>query len=220
MSKNPFGHGQELYDYLKSVSVRESPELALLRKATQGMDSATMQISPDQGQFMALLVKLLDARIIVEVGTYTGYSALAMAGALPGDGRLIACDISREWTNIGLPFWEQAGVRDKIDLRIAPALDTLDQLLEQGLAGKVDLVFIDADKTSYVNYYDRAYQLLRPNGLILIDNVFWGGAVADPDITDEDTIAIRQLNDLVSRDHRVDISMISVGDGLFLARKK
>jgi caffeoyl-CoA O-methyltransferase len=179
-----------------------------------------MQISPDQGQFMALLVKLLDARIIVEVGTYTGYSALAMAGALPGDGRLIACDISREWTNIGLPFWEQAGVRDKIDLRIAPALDTLDQLLEQGLAGKVDLVFIDADKTSYVNYYDRAYRLLRPNGLILIDNVFWSGAVADPDITDEDTIAIRRLNDLVSRDDRVDISMISVGDGLFLARKK
>ncbi len=220
MSKNPVSQFEGLYDYIKSVSLRESPELQLLRQATQGMEMAGMQISPDQGQFMALLVKLINARSIVEVGTFTGYSALAMAQALPDDGRLIASDISQEWTSIGIPFWEQAGVGHKIDLRIGPALQTLDGLLDQGMTGKVDLVFIDADKVNYTDYYDRAYRLLRPNGLVLVDNVFWDGAVADADDNQEDTLAIRALNQTISADERVDISMIAVGDGLFLARKK
>ena len=220
MSKNPFNFSEELYEYVKSVSLRESEQLRLLREATQGMELANMQISPDQGQFMAMLVKLMNAKCIVEVGTFTGYSALAMAQALPDDGRLIACDISREWTRIGQPFWEQAGVADRIDLRIGPALDTMDELLDEGLAGTVDLIFIDADKGNYQHYYQRGIELLKTNGLIVVDNVFWDGAVIDDRNQKEDTVSIRNMNRIIYRDQRVDISMIAIGDGLFLARKK
>ena len=220
MSKSPFDHGEALYDYLCEHGVRESEPLRLLRRATAGMDSAVMQISPDQGQFMGLMVRLIGARTVVEVGTFTGYSALAMAEALPEDGRLYACDVSREWTDVGRPFWEQAGVADKIDLRIAPAVETLDEFLAQGMAGDVDMVFIDADKANYLNYYERALALLRPGGLVMVDNVFWGGAVADPDNQTEDTQAIRALNDRIAGDDRVDATMIAVGDGLFMARKR
>ena len=220
MSKNPFEFSEELYEYVKSVSLRESEQLRLLREATQGMELANMQISPDQGQFMAMLVKLMNAKCIVEVGTFTGYSALAMAQALPDDGRLIACDISREWTRIGQPFWEQAGVADRIDLRIGPALDTMDELLNEGLAGTVDLIFIDADKGNYQHYYQRGIELLKTNGLIVVDNVFWDGAVIDDRNQKEDTVSIRNMNRIIYRDQRVDISMIAIGDGLFLARKK
>ncbi len=220
MSKNPFDFSEELYEYVKSVSLRESEQLRLLREATQGMELANMQISPDQGQFMAMLVKLVNAKCIVEVGTFTGYSALAMAQALPDDGRLIACDISREWTGIGQSFWEQAGVADRIDLRIGPALDTMDELLNEGLAGTVDLIFIDADKGNYQHYYQRGIELLKTNGLIVVDNVFWDGAVIDDRNQKEDTVSIRNMNRIIYRDQRVDISMIAIGDGLFLARKK
>ena len=220
MSKNPFDFSEELYEYIKSVSLRESEQLRLLREVTQEMELANMQISPDQGQFMAMLVKLINAKCIVEVGTFTGYSALAMAQALPDDGRLIACDISREWTRIGQPFWEQAGVADRIDLRIGPALDTMDELLDEGLAGTVDLIFIDADKGNYQHYYQRGIELLKTNGLIVVDNVFWDGAVIDDRNQKEDTVSIRNMNRIIFRDQRVDISMIAIGDGLFLARKK
>ncbi len=220
MSKNPLDFSEELYEYVKSVSLRESEQLRSLREETQGMELANMQISPDQGQFMAMLVKLMNAKCIVEVGTFTGYSALAMAQALPDDGRLIACDISREWTSTGEIYWEQAGVADRIDLRIGPALDTMDELLDEGLAGTVDLVFIDADKGNYQHYYQRGIELLKTNGLIVVDNVFWDGAVIDDQNQKEDTVSIRNMNRIISRDERVDISMIAIGDGLFLARKK
>ena len=220
MSKNPLDFSEELYEYVKSVSLRESEQLRLLREVTQEMELANMQISPDQGQFMAMLVKLMNAKCIVEVGTFTGYSALAMAQALPDDGRLIACDISREWTSRGEIYWERAGVADRIDLRIGPALETMDELLDEGLAGSVDLIFIDADKGNYRNYYERGVELLKTNGLIVVDNVFWDGAVIDDRNQKEDTVSIRNMNRIISRDQRVDISMIAIGDGLFLARKK
>ncbi|MCY4314443.1 MAG: class I SAM-dependent methyltransferase [Gammaproteobacteria bacterium] len=184
------------------------------------MEQSMMQISPDQGQFMALMVKLMGAKTIVEIGTFTGYSALAMAQALPPDGRLIACDISREWTLVGRPYWEQAGVSQNIDLRLAPALDTLDELLQSGFKESVDMVFIDADKENGIAYYERSLQLLRPGGLVIADNAFWGGAVADPDNTEVATEAIRDLTRLIHKDSRVESSMIAVGDGLMLARKR
>ncbi len=220
MSKNPVSGIQGLYDYIQSVSIRETAEQVALREATQNLDYSMMQISPDQGQFMAMLVRLINAKNIIEVGTFTGYSALSMALALPEDGQIIACDVSSEWTNIAKPFWEKAGVENKIDLRIAPALETLDSLLNQGLNDHFDMVFIDADKTNYCQYYEKSVQLIRPNGLILVDNVFWSGAVVDDTDNSEDTLSIRKLNKLISQDQTVDISMIAVGDGLFLARKK
>ncbi len=220
MSKNPLNHEAALYEYLVSVSVRESDALKQLREATRKMEMAMMQISPDQGQFMAMLVQLVNAKTVIEVGTFTGYSTLCMAQALPEDGRVIACDISTEWTDIGKPFWKQAGVAEKIALRIGPALDTLDALISSGLEGHVDLVFIDADKVNYGEYYERAVRLVRRNGLIVVDNVFWGGAVIDEENNEESTTAIRMINRRISRDDRVDIAMVAVGDGLFLARKK
>ena len=219
MPKNPLSHGDALYDYLKLVCVRESDPLRLLRETTATMEKAVMQISPDQGQFMAMLVRLMGAVTIVEVGTFTGYSALAMAQALPDEGKLIACDVSAEWTRVGIPFWEQAGVDHKIDLRIAPAKDTLDELLAHGYEGLVDLVFIDADKVNYHHYYERAFHLVRQNGLIIVDNVFWGGRVVDEADQEEDTVAIRAINQRISTDPRVDVAMVAVGDGLLLARK-
>lgn len=220
MSTRSIGLGDDLYDYLLSVSLREPPLFARLRAKTSAMPEAGMQISPEQGQFLQLLVKLTGARRTLEVGTFTGYSALAVASVLPPDGKLIACDISDTFTSVGRPYWEEAGVADKIDLRIAPALESLDALLDEGQAGSFDFAFIDADKTNYENYYERCLQLMRPGGLIAIDNVLWGGSVADASDRSADTEAIRALNAKLKEDARVELSLVPIGDGLTLAWKR
>ena len=209
-----------LYDYVLSVSLREPEVMKRLRAETAGDPHATMQISPDQGQFMGLLIKLMGARKVLEIGTYTGYSALAVASALPDEGRIIACDINVAWTDIAQRYWRGAGVAHKIDLRLAPALETLNALLAAGEAGSFDFVFIDADKQNYDAYYERALQLLRPGGLIVIDNVLWFGAVIDAARQDPDTRAIRALNRKLKDDARIDLSLVAIGDGLTLARKR
>ena len=219
MPRRSLNVDEVLYRYLMDQSIREHPAQVALRAATASHPHAGMQISPDQGQFMALLIKLLGARRTIEVGVFTGYSALTVALALPDDGRLLACDISDEYTRIGRPFWNEAGVAHKIDLRLAPALDTLDAQLADGAAGQYDFAFIDADKTGYDAYYERCLQLLRPGGLIAIDNVLWNGAVARP-AESADTAALQQLNDKLLRDERIDLSMLPIGDGLTLARKR
>ena len=208
-----------LYDYLSSVSLREPGVLRRLREETAKMPQHNMQIGPEQGQFMALLIELTGARKCLEVGTFTGYSALAVALALPDDGRLIACDISEEFTARAKPFWEEAGVAGKIELRIGQALDTLDALIEGGESGTFDFAFIDADKVNYLGYFQRALDLARPGGLICVDNVLWNGAVADPSRNDEDTEAIRAFNAALTNDPRISLSMLPMGDGLTLARK-
>ena len=208
-----------LYDYLLAHSLREHPEQIALRAATRSHPRAGMQISPEQGQFMALLVGLLGARRTLEIGVFTGYSALSVALALPADGHILACDISEEYTRIGRPYWERAGVAHKIDLHLAPALATLDAELAAGAVGSYDFAFIDADKTGYAGYYERCLQLLRPGGLIAIDNVLWSGAVARP-AHDDDTRALQALNERLHRDERIDLAMLPVGDGLTLARKR
>jgi predicted O-methyltransferase YrrM len=210
-----------LYQYLIEQGTRESETARALRTATvDATEWHMMQISPEQGAFMALLVRLLGARRTIEVGTFTGYSALVVAEALPDDGQIIACDVSNEWTSIGREFWQRAGLAGKIDLRIAPAADTLDGLLADGEAGRFDFAFIDADKSNYDAYYERCLELLRPGGVIGIDNVLWGGAVVDESRQDDDTIAIRALNAKVHADERVDTMMLPIGDGLTLAIKR
>ncbi len=208
-----------LHAYLLAHSVREHPAQTGLREATRSQPHAGMQIGPEQAQFMALLVRSIGARRAIEVGVFTGYSALAVALALPDDGYLLACDVSDEYTRVGLPFWRQAGVAQKIDLRLGAGLDTLDARLAAGAAGSFDFAFIDANKASYDAYYERCLSLLRPGGLIAIDNVLWGGAVALP-ATDADTMALQQLNAKLHRDARIDLSMVPIGDGLTLARKR
>lgn len=220
MSNRTITLTESLYQYLLDHSLREDAIARALRERTASHEWARMQIAPEQGQFMTLLAELVGARHAVEVGTFTGYSALCLARALPADGRLICCDVSEEWTAIGIPYWEQAGVRERIDLRIAPALETLDELLAEGGAVQFDLAFIDADKTSYADYYERCLQLLRPGGLLLFDNTLWGGAVADPDDQDADTVALRALNERLHGDERVTLSLVPIGDGLTLARKR
>lgn len=210
----------ELHRYLLDVSLRERPLLRRLREETAAMEQAAMQIGPEQGQFMALLLELLGARLVLEVGTFTGYSALAMALALPDDGRVVACDVSEEWTRIGRRYWEEAGVSHKIDLRLGPAAETLEALLEDGAAGTLDFVFIDADKTSYDRYYELSLRLLRTGGLVAIDNTLWDGKVVDETVRDEDTEAIRALNRKLLDDERVTLSLVPIGDGLTLARKR
>ena len=219
MSNRSLNLDDTLYEYLLTHSLREHPEQIALREATRSHPRAGMQISPEQGQFMALLVKLIGARHALEIGVFTGYSALSVALALPADGRILACDISEEYTRIGRPYWERAGVAHKIDLRLAPALETLDAELAAGAAGRYDFAFIDADKTGYADYFERCLQLLRPGGLIAIDNVLWSGAVARP-AHDDDTRALQALNERLHRDERIDLAMLPVGDGLTLARKR
>lgn len=208
-----------LYDYMIANSVREAPILAELRAETAGMPHAMMQIGPEQGQFMALLVRLMGARNIVEVGTFTGYSSLAMALAAK-DARITCCDISEEYTAVARRYWARAGVADRIDLRLGPAAKTLEGMLADGARGKVDFAFIDADKTNYARYYELILEMLRPGGLVAIDNVLWGGEVADPAVNDQDTVAIRGVNKKVLADERVDLSLVPIGDGLTLARKR
>ncbi|MBS0432596.1 MAG: class I SAM-dependent methyltransferase [Proteobacteria bacterium] len=219
MSRRTIDLDDTVYDYLLAHSLREHPEQAALREATRTHPRARMQISPEQGQLMALLVKLIGARRCIEIGVFTGYSALSVALALPDDGRILACDVSDEYTSIGKPYWQRAGVAHKIDLRLAPAVETLDARLQAGEAGTYDFAFIDADKTGYDAYYERCLQLLRAGGLVAIDNVLWSGDVARPS-EDEDTRALQALNDKLHRDGRIDLSMLPVGDGLTLARKR
>ena len=211
---------QNLYDYVLASSLRESPALAQLRAETATLPLAVMQIAPEQGQFMAMLIKLLGARRAIEVGVYTGYSALAVADALPDDGLLIACDINADTAAIAQRYWQQAGVAHKVDLRLAPAAETLQALLDEGQAGSFDFAFIDADKTGYRDYYELCLALLRPGGLVVVDNVLWGGAVLNTQIDDDDTRAIQDFNAQLHDDRRVDLSMLPVADGLSLIRKR
>jgi caffeoyl-CoA O-methyltransferase len=209
-----------LYEYFLDVSLRETEILKQLRLETLGMSHANMQIAPEQGQFMALLVQIMGVRRAIEVGVFTGYSALSVALALPPQGRLIACDLNEEWTSKAQSYWQTAGVADKIELRLGPALETLDSLLMEGQANTFDFAFIDADKDNYILYYERLLQLLRPGGLIAVDNVLWYGYVADPANNDPDTMAIRAFNDHVRHDDRVVLSLVPIGDGLSLAMKR
>lgn len=220
MSRETIDLTDPLYDYMLSVSLREPAVLQQLRAETAEMQNAGMQISPEQGQLMRMLVRLLGARRTLEVGVFTGYSSLSVALALPEDGRIVACDVNEEWTQIARRYWQQAGVAHKIDLRLAPARQTLAALLAEGQANHFDFAFIDADKENYDAYYEACLQLVRPGGLMTIDNVLWSGRVADPNNQQESTEAIRALNRKIHADERVDVSLIPIGDGLTLARKR
>ena len=210
---------ERVYDYILANTLRDKPELKALRDETRDLPGAMMQISPDQGQFMGLLVRMVGARRAIEVGTFTGYSALVVAEALPDDGKLVACDIDDAMPSIGRRHWESNGLAGKIDLRIGPAVETLDAMLAAGEAGTYDIAFIDADKENYGFYYERCLELLRVRGLILVDNVLWGGRVADPENNDLSTVVIRDLTRKMKNDDRVDFSLIPLGDGLSLAVK-
>lgn len=208
------------YEYLLDVSLREAPVLRELREATASHPMVVMQISPEQGQFMAMLARLTGARRCLEVGVFTGYSSLAVALALPADGHIIACDIDEDFTRMAVDFWRRAGVEDKIQLKLAPAVETLDALLADGQAGQFDFAFIDADKVNYQQYYDRILKLIRTGGLIAVDNTLWSGQLADPEVDDADTVALRSFNKSLHGDDRVDLSLVPIGDGLTLARKR
>ncbi|GAB4532493.1 MAG: class I SAM-dependent methyltransferase [Pleurocapsa sp.] len=220
MGKKNLGLSDRVYEYLLSVSVNETEVLRKLREETAKLPQSIMQISPEQGQFMGLLVQLLRAKKTLDIGVFTGYSSLVVALALPSDGKVIACDIDERYTAIARRYWEAAEVEDKIELRLAPALETLDNLIAAGEAGSFDFAFIDADKRNYPNYYERSLELLRPGGLIAVDNVLWSGRVADPEDTDKRTLAIREFNQKLHQDRRVKISMLPVADGLTLAMKQ
>lgn len=209
-----------LWDYIRQVSLREPDVLRRIREATASHPHVSCQIAAEQGQFMALLIRLIGARLALEIGTFTGYSSTAVALALPGDGKLIACNVSTEWTAVARRFWREAGIEHKIDLQLGPALETLDQLLAERQAGTFDFAFIDADKENYDAYYERALKLVRAGGLITIDNVLWHGGVIDPGANDVDTVAIRALNQKLHDDDRVWLSLVPIGDGLTLACKK
>jgi caffeoyl-CoA O-methyltransferase len=218
MSNGSIGLDEGLNDYLVSAGVREHPVLAELRRTTAALPDANMQIAPEEGALLAMLVQVLPARRILEVGTFTGYSSTAMALAQPPEGQVLCCDVSQEWTDVARRAWADAGVADHVTLRLGPAVETLDSLLAAGEAGSYDLAFIDADKQNYDAYYERARQLVRPGGLIAIDNVLWSGRVADPADHDEATEAIRALNAKIAADERVDVVMVPIADGLTLAR--
>ena len=209
-----------LSDYVDDNWLRESPLKRRLREETAKLPMANMQISAHQGQQLALLARTVGARLAVEVGTFTGYSSLSVAEVLLADGKLYCCDVNEEWTAIARRYWREAGVDGRIELTLAPALDTLDGLLDGGLEGKIYIAFIDANKNDYDGYYERCLRLVRPHGLILIDNVLWGGSVADPSKTSEDTKAIRALNAKLKADQRVDIALVPVGDGMTCALKR
>src|ERR1700687_5407604 len=220
MSKKTTTLTEELYEYLLAHSLREHPVLRELREATAGIPHAVMQIEPEQGQFMALLVRVLRARRTIEVGVFAGYSSLAVALALPPEGKIVACDVSAEWTAMAREFWIKAGAAATIDLRLAPALETLDSLLASQGENRYDFAFIDADKGNYLAYYERCMRLVRPGGLIAVDHTLWSGYVAEPSRQDEDTRAIRAFNDQLHGDRRIELSMLPIADGLTLALKK
>jgi len=209
----------ELMAYIADVGVREHPALAHCRSETAKLPNAMMQIGSDQGGFMALLARLIGAKRYLEIGTFTGYSALAVALALPPDGKVVACDVSKEFTDKARGFWKEAGVGDKVDLRLGPALDTLDRMIAASEA-PFDFVFIDADKSNYDGYYERALKLVRSGGLIALDNMLWSGQVANPQASDADTSALRALNAKIHADERVDMVLAAIGDGVMLARRR
>ena len=219
MSNRTIAITESIYQYLCDNSLREDKVLVDLRNYTFSMEERVMQIAPEQGQFMQILVKLIGAKNTIEVGVFTGYSSLAIALALPEDGRIVACDVNPLYTSVAEKFWVSAGVREKIDLRIGPAKDTLSELINNGLAGTFDFAFIDADKINYDHYYELCLQLVRPGGLITIDNVLWSGAVADNSINDINTNSIRTLNEKLHQDQRIYLSLVPIGDGLALAMK-
>lgn len=220
MSNRTLGLDEKLYAYVLGASLREDPLLAELRRETAEHPMARMQIAPEQGQFMQLLLRMLGARSYIDVGVFTGYSALAAALVLPEDGRVVACDVSEEYTRVARDYWRRAGVEHKVDLRLRPALETLDALIDAGESGTHDFAFIDADKENYAAYYERCLTLLRPGGVIAVDNCLWNGSVADESVQDEETRAIRALNETLRDDARVDVSLVPIGDGLYLARKR
>ncbi len=220
MTRRTITLDDELHDYLLSVSLREPAVLRELREATASSPWASMQIAPEQGQFMALLLRLIGARRTLEIGVFTGYSALVTALALPADGRVVACDTSKEWTAIARRYWQRAGVAERIDLRLGPAAATLRSLRERGEEGSYDFAFIDADKEGYGEYYEHCLALLRPGGLIAVDNVLWSGRVVDPAAGDGDSQALAAFNRRLYQDDRIDLSMLPLGDGLTLARKR
>lgn len=219
MSNRTISVNDELYDYLLKVSLREPPILKRLREETAKHPRHGLQISPEQGQFMRMLVRLMGARHCLEIGVFTGYSSLSVALNLPDDGHLTACDVSKEYTDVARRYWKEAGVDRKVELRLAPAVKTLDALLKDGAQGRYDFAFIDADKSNYLNYYQRVIELLRPGGLLAVDNVLWGGAVIDSKDNSEDTLAIRKFNEALYADRRIELSLVPIGDGLTLARK-
>ena len=210
----------ELNPYRVDHSVRDHPVLAELRAATAPLKHGGMQIGAEQGQFMQFMVRLINAKKCIEVGVFTGYSSLSVALALPSDGTIVACDINEEWTAIAKKHWEKAGVASKVTLKLAPANDTLDKLLAEGGAGKYDFAFIDADKPAYLGYYERLLKLMRPNGLIMVDNTLWSGSVVDPKNQERDTVALREFNTFVHKDVRVGLAMLPLGDGVTLLRKR
>jgi caffeoyl-CoA O-methyltransferase len=220
MSRKTLNVTDELYDYLLRVSLREPEILSRLREETAGIPGAQMQISPEQGQFMRFLTEVHGTRRAIEVGVFTGYSSLSVALAMPPDGRLIACDVSEQWTGVASRYWREAGVSDRIELRLGPAMATLDGLLAAGQAGTFDFAFVDADKEGYVGYYERCLELLRPGGIVAFDNTLWSGSVADPTNQSDGTVAIRRLNEKLLADQRISLSLLPVGDGLSLARKR
>lgn len=209
----------ELAAYIRSVSLREPPLLARLREETAALPRAHMQVSPEQGQLLGLLAQLVGAKKALEIGVFTGYSSLSVALRMPPGGRLYACDISDEFTRVARRYWAEAGVADRIELRLGPALDTLDALLSEGHRGSFDFAFIDADKSNYRTYYERALDLVRPGGLIAVDNVLWSGRVIDPADQSAETLAMRAFNQAVHDDARVDLSLVAAGDGVTLAVK-
>lgn len=220
MSSRTLSLNENIYEYLLHNIRPESDLMRELREVTHAtLRMHVMQVSPEQAAFMAWLCRLMNARKTIEVGTFTGYSALAVAEVLPEDGTVVACDISKEWTDIGREYWARAGVSNKIDLRLGPAGETLDELISQGLQYSFDFAFIDADKSNYDDYYEKCLALLRQGGTIAVDNVLWGGRTADTSITDSDTVALRELNKKISLDHRVFATMLPIGDGLTLAQK-
>ena len=209
----------ELYEYMLDKSLREHPTLRALREETSTMELAHMQVAPEQAQFMQFLLRQIPAKNVLELGTFTGYSALAMSLVLPDDGRLITCDIRTEWTKVAPPFWKEAKQDHKIELRLKPALDTLHELINGGWEGQFDFIFIDADKTNYVAYYEMALKLLQPKGIIAIDNIFWDGKVINAQETGGQTREIRKLNELIKQDKRVFVSLLPIADGLFLIQR-
>ena len=220
MANSTLGLENQLYDYLLSISLREPDILASLREETAKHPMVHMQIAPEQGQFMELLVQLMGAKKTIEIGVFTGYSSLCVALALPPNGQIVACDVSEEYTAIARRYWEAAGVANKISLQLGPAINTLDKLIAEGQAGTFDFAFIDADKENYEAYFERSLQLVRNGGLIVIDNVLWSGRVADPQVQDTNTTALRSFNDKLRKDPRVTLSVVPIGDGLTLALKR
>ncbi len=220
MSRTSIGLDERLNEYMVLAGEREHPVAARLRKSTAAMPNSSMQIAAEQGQFLAMIARLIGAKRTIEIGTFTGYSALWVALALPADGTVVACDINADWTAIGRRHWDEAGVGKKIELRLGPAADTVAALEKEGQAGRFDMAFIDADKSGYDAYYEGALRLLRAGGAIVFDNVLWSGRVADPSVRDADTLALRALNAKIANDARVDKVMVPLGDGMTVVRKK